>query len=620
MRISISTKVIFLTIGLLMIATGSFIYESRSLLTKEMTERESLTNAVLTSQKRNDVRNALDKTVQSIDNLSGLLLNAFTQESNSKDTVLMQKTLNEIDQKFNSNSFLVSIEIYKVSAFDVDLVVRKVKDKFFSDNHVPSTYIETLRKNDPFPIKTVAQNRKNRSIKNSSFPNGPALISVGIPVAQDANEVVTHVAVAEFQIGLLQEIFSEKSERTLFLTDNNGLTLAHINERMVLDRTDNKSSAFVQLALQEGSMSSEVQQKKFIDHEQKEWLGSFTRVPEYGLILFSQIEKDKILEVGQQIGRQAIRTAGLIIGISLFLMFLFSISITEPIEKLASIIKLVSKGNFEVRARHKVRSKDEVGDLAIAFDHMTDGLKERDKVKSLFGKFHGTLIAEDILKKDIGRGGSKKSVTIFFSDIRGFTEYSETHSPEQVVSMLNEYFDVMVKIIHRNHGVVDKFIGDAIMAIWGAPKENPKDTHFAVMACLEMRKALAELNQKRQQRGLPVLYIGMGLHTGSVVSGIMGSSEKLEYTVIGDTVNLSSRIESSTKLFGVDFLVSEEVALKVGDDFLFELAGEAKVKGINHNIKLYTVKGYKSHNGDYIEIQTPYTHYKPSSDLKARVS
>ena len=119
-------------------------------------------------------------------------------------------------------------------------------------------------------------------------------------------------------------------------------------------------------------------------------------------------------------------------------MFLFSLTLSKPIEVLAELIKEIPKGNFNISARKKVTSHDEVGDLAVAFDHMTEGLKERDKVKNLFNKFHGSSVTENLLQQEVSVGGTRKEVTVFFSDIRGFTKFSEGHTPEEVVSMLNE--------------------------------------------------------------------------------------------------------------------------------------------------------------------------------------
>src|SRR5262249_35275606 len=150
-------------------------------------------------------------------------------------------------------------------------------------------------------------------------------------------------------------------------------------------------------------------------------------------------------------------------------------------------------------------------------------------------------VTEDLLKGNLELGGSKKMVTVFFSDIRGFTAFSEGHTPEQVVQMLNEYFQIMVGIINKHGGIVDKFIGDAIMAVWGAPNATDRDTQNAVKACIEMRQALNSLNELRAGRGQVPIKIGMGLHRGEAISGTIGSSERMEYTVIGDTVNQSSR-------------------------------------------------------------------------------
>jgi adenylate cyclase len=287
---------------------------------------------------------------------------------------------------------------------------------------------------------------------------------------------------------------------------------------------------------------------------------------------------------------------------------------------LAGLIHQVSRGNFNVSARKVVKSKDEVGDLANAFDKMTDGLKERDKVKNLFNKFHGSSIAEEMMHGEIGVKGTSKEVVVFFSDIRGFTKFSEGHTPEQVVSMLNEYFAVMVSIITKNHGVVDKFIGDAIMAIWGAPKSTGNDQYNAVKACLEMRVALAELNTKRIARGESAIMIGMGVHSGPAMSGTIGSEDRMEYTVIGDTVNMSSRIESSTKAFGTDLLLSETLAGAIDGKFELDLAGSAEVKGKAEPLKLFKVAGYKSANGEIIKIKTPYSEYHAEHADKVKVS
>jgi len=181
----------------------------------------------------------------------------------------------------------------------------------------------------------------------------------------------------------------------------------------------------------------------------------------------------------------------------------------------------------------------------------------------------------------------EKEVTIFFSDIRGFTDFSEGHTPEEVVSMLNEYFEVMVKIINDNGGVVDKFIGDAIMAVWGAPVSDPEHARKAVAAALDMSKALEQF--KRELGGDLAFDIGIGLNSGKAVVGFIGSNERLDYTAIGDVVNLASRIEGETK--GVArVLVSDATRQLCQSNFVFEPKGLHHVKGREQGVNLYEPK------------------------------
>jgi len=257
-------------------------------------------------------------------------------------------------------------------------------------------------------------------------------------------------------------------------------------------------------------------------------------------------------------------------------------------------------------------------------DEMAAGLKERDKVKSLFSKFVGSSITNDLLHREIALGGVRKDVVVFFSDIRGFTAMSEVLPPENVVEMLNSYFSIMVKIINDSGGVVDKFIGDAIMAIWGAPNSSPDDAERAVMACLKMRQALVSFNEQRIAEQKSPLIVGMGLNFGSAVAGTIGSTERMEYTVIGNTVNTASRIEAATKSFGTDLLISDEVVERCAHKFILKLAGEVEVKGRSQPLKLYKVlgyidKGYIDEIGNEVIIKTPYSDYEAEDHDKVKL-
>lgn len=185
--------------------------------------------------------------------------------------------------------------------------------------------------------------------------------------------------------------------------------------------------------------------------------------------------------------------------------------------------------------------------------------------------------------------------------------------------MLNEYFHIMVGIINKHGGVVDKFIGDAIMAVWGAPTPHERDSQNAVRACIEMRKALEILNETRTGRGQVPIKIGIGLHKGEAISGNIGSDERMEYTVIGDAVNQAARIEASTKAFGTDLLISDTLFELVKDEFVIKEAGKVEVKGKSQPLVLFKVPGYIE-NGEEIIVRTEWSDYEAGEDAKVKMA
>jgi adenylate cyclase len=234
-----------------------------------------------------------------------------------------------------------------------------------------------------------------------------------------------------------------------------------------------------------------------------------------------------------------------------------------------------------------VHTKDEIEMLATAFNDMVEGLKERDQLRDTFGRYVTRQVADHLLKGNQTLGGELVPVTVLFSDIRSFTSISESMEPRALLDFLNEYFTGMVESVMHHHGVVDKFIGDAIMAVFGAPVPDPEDPLRAVKAALEMRVRLKKLNEAFVARGLPELRTGIGLHSGQVVAGNMGHAERMEYTVIGDTVNLASRLESMTKELKCDVILSEDLFLQVEAHVNAEPLHKIKVKGRDQEVMVY---------------------------------
>ncbi|MCX7978487.1 MAG: HAMP domain-containing protein [Bdellovibrionaceae bacterium] len=610
MRIPISFKLIIITVLLLLGVTIPIAIVSSSYFEKRSMQREEDINVSFASARATEIENILNSIVEKSRNAGLMLYKAHYENKELSE---------EFDLSFKRDKSFLSVEVVKIADSSVQSVAKRLKNDLLQEQYqTDELMMNQIRSWQQFPIRNLTQG--SIEVQNATFAKGPPMFTVGIPLVKDNTGRITHVVLADISLSVLQKPFSEISERTFFVTDRRGLLLAHTDEQMALQRLDYSKTDIFKLA--NTGVMPKGQGKVPDPKTQALSVGAFAKTS-YGVTVFSLIPEDVILEPAREVRRKAFFIAGSFLSASLFLVFLFSLSLTSPIEKLAELIGFVSKGDFNVSARKKIKTifKDEVTELANAFDHMTEGLKERDKVKNLFSKFHGSSVTEDLLQGDvIGVGGQKKPVVVFFSDIRGFTAFSEKRAPEDVVKMLNEYFAVMVEIINRNGGVVDKFIGDAIMAVWGAPKGSKDDAKNAVRACLEMRLGLKALNERRMARGETPIQIGMGLHAGEAISGTIGSEERMEYTVIGNTVNTASRVEASTKAFGADLLVTDEVLSQVGDEFLTEFCGEAEVKGRSVPLKYYKVRAYKDHtSGNYVEVKTEWSDYEPEAADKVKV-
>jgi adenylate cyclase len=238
-----------------------------------------------------------------------------------------------------------------------------------------------------------------------------------------------------------------------------------------------------------------------------------------------------------------------------------------------------------------LKTGDELEDLANGFNAMVDGLQERDKLRTTMGKYMTEAVVAHLMAGEVALGGKTLEVSILFCDLRDFTTLSETRKAEEIVALLNEYFTDMVECVMAEGGVVDKYIGDNIMAVFGAPVSRPDDALRAVRAAVHMREALVKLNARFAERGLPTLRFGIGIHTGEVVAGNIGSIKRMEYTVIGDAVNLASRLESKTKELKTDILVSEATYARVTDALDAEQSGDVHVKGREQPVTIYKVKG-----------------------------
>jgi len=226
---------------------------------------------------------------------------------------------------------------------------------------------------------------------------------------------------------------------------------------------------------------------------------------------------------------------------------------------------------------------------------------EKRRVSHLFTQY----VSKDVLNEVLhnykeylkSSAGQKVELTVLFSDIRGFTTMSETAPPEKIVEMLNIHFSVMAGIILKHNGTIDKYIGDAIMAFWGAPVRTEDHAERAVLAAVEMVESLKEVNRTLKERGFDMeVKIGVGINTGVATIGNIGSELKKNYTVVGDTVNLSSRLESITKEYKTPLILSEYTYEKIKKTIECSLLGSTKIKGREQPVIIYTVDEFMPKN------------------------
>jgi adenylate cyclase len=263
--------------------------------------------------------------------------------------------------------------------------------------------------------------------------------------------------------------------------------------------------------------------------------------------------------------------------------------VSQPLQQLADHTNVVAAGDYTRRI--DLARGDEIGQLATAFNHMTAGLAERDRVRDLLGKVVSPEIATQLLQSDLQLGGEEREVTILFSDLRDFTSLSEKLPPTEVLALLNRYLDRMSAVIEKHGGVIDKYIGDAIMALFGAPVASPDAPARAIAAAREMAQALEQLNRELAAEGRPGLVFGIGINTARVVAGNMGSKTRLNYTVIGDGVNLASRLEGLTKdpAYAAPIIVSEATLAALPTRPPVRALGEVKVKGKEQAVRIFAL-------------------------------
>lgn len=298
------------------------------------------------------------------------------------------------------------------------------------------------------------------------------------------------------------------------------------------------------------------------------------------------------------INKQVSHSVKSVISIALLAIIVVSLSsipmasgLLRPVFRLFKGTKEIAMGNFDYRIPEI--SKDEIGDLVDSFNKMASELKKKEVLKGALNRYVSPHVADEIFKEPdrIRLGGDRREVTVFFADIRGFTSLSRKMEPEETVEALNRYFTLITEIIFSFEGTVDKFIGDGVMAVFGAPLKTEAHLENAVKAAFAIKKALERVNGTRAGEGLVPLRMGMGLSTGEVIVGNMGSQTRMDYTAVGDSVNLASRLTDLAS--SGEIIVDERTFGLIRDFAIGVMLSGVNVKGFDHPLNLYNITGLK---------------------------
>ena len=392
------------------------------------------------------------------------------------------------------------------------------------------------------------------------------------------------------------------------LVDANAVILLHTDESRIGSDIGITGKA-LDTQLSRDIKHGEIQYKQYLDSssDEKRYMG-FHRVPNASVCFVLSVPAETILKPLKKLTLQmTVLCISLIMGL-LVLLIVVTRRISRPIMDLTnSAVQVTEAGPY--RDALEIKSRDEIGQLTAAFNEMMEGLRQRDFIRDTFGRYVTKEVVKELLDTSDGLklGGEVREVTIMLSDLRGFTPLCEHLTPDQVIEVLNDYLSRMSKIIGQYKGTINEFIGDAILTFFGAPVKYGDSPARAVACALAMQLAMEALNRQNSEKGLPHLFMGIGINTGDVIVGNIGSKERAKYGVVGHNINLASRVEGAT--LGGQVLITPSTYKQVKDLLVVRGVRPVRFKGLEEDIDLYDVIGIK---GPYnLALPERFDHAEP---------
>jgi class 3 adenylate cyclase/HAMP domain-containing protein len=456
---------------------------------------------------------------------------------------------------------------------------------------------------------------KSEELRNYATTQWNLLVENQLDTRPEYLEVSKN-AVASFARSLIRS----ESELILALDEQGRITMS----TAPIEPLDQESSELAELALAGEEGWTQIRLGGVIR------VAQLVRFRPFGWTFLVTEQRDVFYHAVNQIYLQSGFILMATLAVALLLLYVFVRYLTRPLNNVVTAMREIISSS-DLNKRVELQYRDEIGDLGHTFNLMTGQLekaynqiksyafrsvmdqkraviaqKREQKIRNIFQKYVPVDVIDQIMERPESMLiGDSRILAVLFSDIRGFTRISESMAPEQIVESLNTYFSEMVEIILKRNGIVDKYIGDAIMAFFGAPVKHDDDVSQAVHTGFEMLETLETFNSSQAKRNRPQFRIGIGLNYGLVTIGNIGSEKKMDYTVIGDMVNLASRLEQLTKIYDVPFLVSESVYGRVKNEVHCRLIDKVMVKGKTKGTRIFypkkriskaETKGWKLHH------------------------
>ena len=397
--------------------------------------------------------------------------------------------------------------------------------------------------------------------------------------------------IADIGNSLAESVRLQEGFTTTVIINSMGDVLAHPDFAQVFGGANLKESPVFMEMYGPGNTAGQIKYAEKSPDGLVSFLASYMLIPIGQLGVVTTVSEENAFKAVERVQYLNLTLLGGILSLAILGVFLFSQRLSTPLKELALATRKIKAKNYAVDI--KSYSRDEVGQLTQHFLSMIPELEKVDRFQERVRSFINPQVARMIADNTLPEYAETKEITVYFSDVRNFTAISESiGDPQIVLDNLSDYFRTVVPCIEQSQGTVDKFIGDAVMAVWGTVKELQNTAINAIDAALQIRRILLEFNSERGNLTNPIFHIGMGINTGPASIGIIGGgSAKEEWGCIGDTINLASRIESLNKPMGTDILITQFTADKVKGIYDIVPMNKIKVKGKTEPLQIYAVLG-----------------------------